>query len=47
MLSTLSFDCAVIGAGVIGSATAYHLARLGKRTVLIEQVTAHIFGCPH
>ncbi|XP_064618933.1 peroxisomal sarcosine oxidase-like [Lineus longissimus] len=31
------YDCIVVGAGVIGSSTAYHLAKQGKRTLLLEQ----------
>ena len=31
-----SFDVAVIGAGVFGAWTAWHLARQGHRTVLLE-----------
>ena len=31
------FDAIVIGAGVMGSAAAYHLARQGRRTLLLEQ----------
>ena len=33
------FDVVVVGAGVIGSVTAYHLIRNGaKRVLLLEQV---------
>ena len=32
------YDVIVVGAGVEGSATAYNLAKWGKRTILIEQV---------
>ncbi|KAL4223769.1 hypothetical protein ACF0H5_017235 [Mactra antiquata] len=36
------YDVIVVGAGVEGSATAYHLARYGKQTLLLEQ-----FPLPH
>ena len=32
------YDVAVIGAGVIGSAAAYHIIKKGVKVVLIEQV---------
>ena len=32
------YDCIVIGAGVQGSFTAYHLAKKNKKTLLLEQV---------
>ena len=32
------WDAIVIGAGIIGSSTAYHLAKASQRTLLIEQV---------
>ena len=32
------YDCIVIGAGVQGSFTAYHLAKKKKKTLLLEQV---------
>jgi len=31
------YDVAVVGAGILGLATAYHLARSGKRVVVIER----------
>lgn len=38
IMESVDFDVAVIGAGVIGSATAYYLAReLGDRALLLEQ----------
>ncbi len=34
------YDVAVVGAGVVGSSTAYHLVQKGgKRVILLEQVT--------
>ncbi|KAJ8280868.1 hypothetical protein GJAV_G00060190 [Gymnothorax javanicus] len=42
------FDCVVIGAGVHGSFTAYHLAKNGKKTLLLEQfVLPHSRGSSH
>ena len=32
------YDCIVIGAGIEGSATAYTSAKLGRKTLLLEQV---------
>ncbi|MBE3566844.1 MAG: glycine oxidase ThiO [Thermogemmatispora sp.] len=32
-----TYDVAVVGAGIVGSATAYHLARAGQRVVLVER----------
>jgi monomeric sarcosine oxidase len=41
-------DVIVIGAGVMGSATAYHLAKRGHRVVLLEQfATGHEYGSSH
>ncbi len=34
----MDYDVIVIGAGVEGSATGYHLAKNGKRTLMLEQV---------
>ena len=31
------YDVAVVGGGIVGAATAYHLARLGARTALLER----------
>lgn len=36
------YDVIVVGAGVEGSSTAYHLAKSGKRTLLLEQVGKHL-----
>ena len=35
------WDCIVVGAGIIGSYTAYHLVRDGCKTLLLEQVCYH------
>lgn len=37
-----SFDTLIIGAGLLGSSTAYHLARLGARNVAV--IDADLFG---
>lgn len=42
------YDCCVIGAGAMGSATAYHLARGGKSVLLLEQFeVGHENGSSH
>src|SRR5918994_1554302 len=42
------YDIIVIGAGGVGSATAYHCARDGKRVLLLEQFTVgHSRGSSH
>jgi len=35
---SVEYDVAVIGAGVIGSAAAYQIAKSGAKVVLLEQV---------
>lgn len=35
-------EVAVVGAGIIGTATAFSLQKLGKKTILIEQVIKSI-----
>jgi len=37
MTETRDFDTAVIGGGLVGSAIAYGLARLGQRVVLLDE----------
>jgi sarcosine oxidase len=42
------YDVVVIGAGVMGAATAYHLARRGRRVLLLEQFAiGHERGSSH
>jgi monomeric sarcosine oxidase len=42
------YDIVVVGAGVMGSAAAYHLARDGRRVLLIEQFSVgHTQGSSH
>ena len=38
MASSVIYDVAVIGAGVIGSAAAYQIVKTGATVVLLEQV---------
>ncbi|WP_236795557.1 N-methyl-L-tryptophan oxidase [Amycolatopsis sp. GM8] len=43
-----TFDVAVVGLGALGSATAYHLAKRGVRTVAFEQFDlGHVRGASH
>ena len=32
------YDAIVVGAGIFGSAAAYHCQKMGLKTILIEQV---------
>ena len=42
------YDAIVIGAGVMGGATAYHLAKAGASTLVLEQFSrGHTFGSSH
>ena len=42
------YDVIIIGAGAMGSATAYHLAKSGAKTLLLEQFShGHTFGSSH
>lgn len=42
------YDAIIIGAGGMGSAAAYHLARSGARTLVLEQFSrGHAFGSSH
>ncbi|RZA09111.1 MAG: FAD-binding oxidoreductase [Proteobacteria bacterium] len=41
-MASKNFDTLVIGAGLLGSSTAYHLARLGARNVAV--IDADLFG---
>ena len=38
MAGIIVYDVAVIGAGVIGSAAAYQIAKSGAKVALLEQV---------
>ena len=42
--ATDSFDAVVIGAGVIGAATAFELGRRGRRTLCVDKLPAAGFG---
>uniref|UniRef100_A0A8C9RMZ6 Peroxisomal sarcosine oxidase n=1 Tax=Scleropages formosus TaxID=113540 RepID=A0A8C9RMZ6_SCLFO len=47
-MASHDFDCIVIGAGIQGSFTAYHLAKKKKKTLLLEQfVLPHSRGSSH
>ncbi|KTF71581.1 hypothetical protein cypCar_00047398, partial [Cyprinus carpio] len=47
-MSSEVFDCIVIGAGIQGSCTAYHLAKNKQKTLLLEQfVLPHSRGSSH
>ena len=42
------YDAIVIGAGIMGSATAYYLAKAGASTLVLEQFPrGHTFGSSH
>lgn len=48
MTESIEVDVVVVGAGVHGSSAALHLARAGKKTVLLEQFTVpHSRGSSH
>ncbi len=38
---TPSYSYIVVGAGINGTCTAYHLAKMGHSVLLIDQVRAH------
>ena len=42
MAGPREYDVVVIGAGIEGSATAYHLAKSGQKTLLLEQVSESV-----
>ena len=44
----LTFDIAIIGAGAIGSAAVYHLAKTGRKILVLDQYAPpHRFGSSH
>src|SRR5438067_5766583 len=48
MASSSNFDVIVVGLGAMGSATAYHLARGGKRVLGLDAFEAgHTLGSSH
>uniref|UniRef100_A0A673WYQ7 Pipecolic acid and sarcosine oxidase n=1 Tax=Salmo trutta TaxID=8032 RepID=A0A673WYQ7_SALTR len=48
MSNQQDYDCIVVGAGIQGSFTAYHLAKNNKRTLLLEQfLLSHSRGSSH
>ncbi|KAJ3676867.1 hypothetical protein LUZ60_002591 [Juncus effusus] len=48
MEASSSFDTVVIGAGIMGSCTAYHLSKLNQKTLLLEQFDLlHQLGSSH
>ncbi len=38
------WDVIVVGGGIIGSAAAYHCAKEGLKTLLLEQVSGWVSG---
>ena len=47
-MSGIPADVVIVGAGIVGSCTAYELARRGRRVVLIEQFDfGHACGSSH
>ncbi len=47
-MATRAFDGLVVGAGVVGTAAAYHLARRGARVALVERAAiGHAGGSSH
>ena len=48
MSSLPQFDLIIVGAGVMGSSTAYHAAKHGLKTLLLEQFDLlHYRGSSH
>ena len=46
----MEYDCIIVGAGVLGSSSAYQLAKDGYKVLLLDQVSLTLclrFSCMH
>lgn len=37
----MTYDCIVIGGGIVGTSSVYHLTMRGKKTLLLDQVNIY------